>query len=113
MRSPLRACSLVLLVATAGSALPVIALAQGAPNGRYECWYFTSPRALYNFALPGGGVYIDSEGKRGSVTMSGTQMMFREGALDGQRAIYVGGNPPTVSFRDAQGAERFLCQRAG
>lgn len=91
----------------------VAASAQGAPNGRYECWYFTSPRPLYNFSLPGGGVYIDAEGHRGTVKVSGNQIDFSGGNLDGLHAVYTGGNPANISFRDAQGAERFFCQRVG
>jgi hypothetical protein len=95
---------LALLLSTAA------ANAQSAPQGRYECWYFTSPRPLYNFALQTGGRYVDSEGNAGTIAVSGGRMQFRGGNLDGLVGVYKGGNPPTVSFINERGEERFLCQ---
>jgi hypothetical protein len=86
-------------------------LAEDAPAGSYECWYFTTPQPLQNFALKGTS-YTDSSGASGSVASSGGQMHFSGGNLDGQTAVYKGGNPPTISFVNGNGEEQFFCQLA-
>ncbi|MFZ2018956.1 MAG: hypothetical protein WAU90_09820 [Methyloceanibacter sp.] len=87
------------------------AFAETAPAGSYECWYFSTPQPLQNFNLKGGS-YTDSSGASGSVTSSGGKMMFSGGNLDGQAAVYKGGNPPTISFVNGNGEEQFFCQFA-
>jgi hypothetical protein len=79
------ACAFLLGCLTAPSA----AVAQ-APNGAYKCWFFTSPRSGLNFKLSGES-YTDSQGKPGTVSISGGNMSFRGGGLDGIRAQYRGG----------------------
>jgi hypothetical protein len=39
-------------------------------------------------------------------------MTFSGGNLDGQTALYKGGNPPTIRFINANGEEQFFCQLA-
>lgn len=86
--------------------------ANAQPAGKYECWYFTSPRAGLNFALLEGGRYTDVEGKSGTVTIAGANMTFHGAGLDGTRARYKGGNPPSVSVLGPRGDEVSLCQLA-
>lgn len=87
------------------------AFAEDAPAGSYECWYFSTPQPLQNFNLKGGS-YTDSSGSSGSVAGSGGKMTFSGGKLDGQTAVYKGGNPPTISFVNGNGEEQFFCQLA-
>jgi hypothetical protein len=87
------------------------AFAEDAPAGSYECWYFSTPQPLQNFNLKGAS-YSDSSGAGGSVTSSGGKMTFSWGNLDGQTALYKGGNPPTIRFINANGEEQFFCQLA-
>jgi len=87
------------------------ASAEDAPAGSYECWYFSTPQPLQNFNLKGGS-YTDSSGAAGSVASSGGKMTFSGGNLDGQTAVYKGGNPPTISFINGNGEEQFFCQLA-
>jgi hypothetical protein len=87
------------------------AFAEDAPAGSYECWYFSTPQPLQNFNLKGAS-YSDSSGAGGSVTSSGGKMTFSGGNLDGQTALYKGGNPPTIRFINANGEEQFFCQLA-
>ncbi len=91
--------------------LPEAAVAESAPSGNYECWYFSTPQPLQNFSLK-GGTYTDASGNDGSVTSSGGKMSFSGGNLDGQTGVYKGGNPPTISFINANGEESFFCQLA-
>ena len=93
--------SLLLLLAT-GLVSPLVligdqAFAEDAPAGSYECWYFSTPQPLQNFNLKGAS-YTDSSGASGSVASSGGKMTFSGGTLDGQTAVYRGGNPLTISF---------------
>ncbi len=85
------------------------AFAESAPGGSYECWYFSTPQPLQNFNLK-GATYTDSSGASGSVESSGGKMQFSGGNLNGQTAVYKGGNPPTISFVDANSEELFFCQ---
>jgi hypothetical protein len=89
--------------------VPGLAASATAPAGSYECWYFSTPRPLYNFSVSGKG-YSDSEGNEGSITLAGGQMKFVGANLDGETAVYKPGNLPTISFLDEQGAESFFCQ---
>jgi len=90
--------------------LPGVAAAKAVPPGRYECWFYTTPQHLKDFTLS-GSTYIDASGVSGSVTISGNKLTFRGGNLDGRTGIYNGGNPPTISFYNADGEEVLLCQR--
>jgi hypothetical protein len=90
--------------------LPGVATAKAVPPGRYECWFYTTPQHLKDFTLS-GSTYIDASGVSGSVTISGNKLTFRGGNLDGRTGIYNGGNPPTISFYNADGEEVLLCQR--
>jgi hypothetical protein len=98
-------CALATLVVA-----PTIAEAQ-VPSGSYECWFFTSPRSGLNFRLAGGR-YTDVENHSGTVSYSGNSMIFSGGALDGVRAQYKGGNPPSVSILGPRGDEVSTCQLA-
>jgi hypothetical protein len=89
--------------------MPTVAQAQ-VPNGRYECWFFRSARPGLNFNLIGGGRYSDVNGNAGTVSVAGAQMAFAGAALDGQRALYKGGNPPTVAILGQRGDEVSSCQ---
>ncbi len=106
--------SLLLLAGALCSPLVLIwgqAFAEDAPGGSYECWYFSTPQPLQNFNLKGAS-YTDSSGASGSVARSGGKMTFSGGNLNGQTAVYKGGNPPTISFIDGNGEELFFCQLA-
>jgi hypothetical protein len=92
-------------VCVLGAALPTLAQAQ--PNGRYECWFFSSARAGLNFTLNGSN-YTGSDGSSGTVTGSA----FKGGANDGIRYQYKGGNPPTFSILGPRGDEVSFCQLA-
>jgi hypothetical protein len=94
----------------AAALLPGVAGAKGAPPGRYECWFYNTAQPLKNFTLK-DGTYIDASGVSGSVTVSGKELKFSSGNLDGRTGIYNGGNPPTISFYNADGEEVLLCQR--
>jgi hypothetical protein len=48
--------------------------------------------------------------KGASNTNSGGNLQFSGGNLNGQTAVYKGGNPPTISFIDDNGEEQFFCQ---
>ncbi len=89
---------------------PSILAAKGIPPGPYECWFYNTPQPLKNFTLK-DGTYIDASGASGSVTVSAKKLKFSGGALDGRSGIYNGGNPPTISFYNADGEEVLLCQR--
>ena len=89
--------------------MPTVAQAQ-VPNGRYECWFFRSARTGLNFNLIGGGRYSDVNGNAGTVSVAGAQLAFAGAALDGQRALYKGGNPPTVAILGQRGDEVSSCQ---
>ncbi len=107
--------SLLLLLATGLFSVSVLieqtAFAEDAPAGSYECWYFSTPQPLQNFNLK-GTTYTDSSGASGSVASSGGKMQFSGGNLNGQTAVYKGGNPPTISFIDKNSEELFFCQLA-
>lgn len=91
--------------------LPQAALAESAPSGNYECWFYSTPQPLKNFTLK-GDTYVDASGKSGSVIISGGTIHFSGGNLDGRTGIYQGGNPPTISFVNADGEVILLCQLA-
>ena len=100
----IRRCAAALVLAAA--AMPAIAQAH-APNGRYECWFFSSARGGLNFTLNGAS-YTGSDGSTGTITGSA----FRGGANDGIRYQYKGGNPPTFSILGPRGDEVSVCQLA-
>ncbi len=103
--------AVISLCSAFAATLPGPASAEDAPAGRYECWYFSTPQPLQNFNLKGAS-YTDSSGASGSVESSGGKMRFSGGNLNGQTAVYKGGNPPTISFVDGNGEEQFFCQLA-
>jgi hypothetical protein len=86
------------------------ALAEGAPSGEYECWFYSTPHPLQNFTLD-GDAYVDASGKSGSVTVSGDEIHFSGASLDGRTGIYRG-DPPSISFVNADGEVILLCQLA-
>ena len=98
----------VLGVLAAG--LSQTALAESAPSGNYECWFYSTPQPLKNFSL-NGDAYVDALGKSGSVTVSGDEIHFSGGNLDGRTGIYRG-DPPSISFVNADGEVILLCQLA-
>jgi hypothetical protein len=67
--------------------LPGAVAAKAVPPGRYECWFYTTPQHLKDFTL-NGSTYIDASGVSGSVTISGNELTFRGGNLDGRTGIY-------------------------
>jgi hypothetical protein len=99
----------IFAVALATAVAPAVAQAQ-VPNGRYECWFFRSARAGLNFNLTDGGRYTDVNGNAGTVSIAGAQMTFIGAALNGQHALYKGGNPPTVAIVGPRGNEVSSCQ---
>ena len=101
----------VSLLAALSASLPGSASAEDAPAGSYECWYFSTPQPQQNFNLKGAS-YTDASGASGSVESSGGKLHFSGGNLNGQTAVYKGGNPPTISFIDGNGEEQFFCQLA-
>jgi hypothetical protein len=104
----------ILAAAFLCSLLPLIAAAQGAgiPVGKYECWGGSSARMAYNFASTGAGRYADTEGKAGTyeIAAGGKSITFHGGALDGVKAIYSPGNPPTVTILAPSGNGMGDCQ---
>ena len=98
---------LVVLGVLAAS-LPQAAVAERAPLGKYECWFYSTPQPLQNFSLAEGS-YTDASGVSGSVTVSGEEIHFSGGNLDGRTGIYRRGNPPTISFVNADGEVILLC----
>ncbi|MFI4989051.1 MAG: hypothetical protein ACHQF3_16615 [Alphaproteobacteria bacterium] len=102
--------ALALIVAT----LPIAVSAQAAdvPAGRYECWYFTRAQPGLNFTIVGGGKYTDVQGTPGSYAFSSdaARLTFKAGALDGQRATYRPGNPPSIAFLSERNTEAAVCQ---
>jgi len=96
------------------SLIPLVAAAQGTgiPVGKYECWSGSSARTAYNFASTGPGRYTDIEGKPGTyeIAAEGKNVTFHGGALDGVKAIYSTGNPPTVTILAPSGNGVGDCQ---
>ena len=64
---------------------------------------------LQNFTMKGAS-NTDSSGATGEIENSGRNLQFSGGNLNGQTAVYKGGNPPTISFIDDNGEEQFFCQ---
>ena len=50
-----------------------------------------------------GASNTDSSGATGEIENSGGNLQFSGGNLNGQTAVYKGGNPPTISFIDDNG----------
>ena len=105
----------VVVIGVLGVLLPEAAAADRAPPGQYECWFYMNagstapPQPLQNFSLADGG-YTDASGMSGSVTITGDRLLFKGGHLNGRTGIYDGGNPPTISFYNADGERVLLCQ---
>ena len=81
---------------------------QASRFGKYECWFYSTPQPLHNFSLAEGS-YTDASGVSGSITVSGDEVHFAGGNLDGRTGIYRPGNPPTISFINADGEVILLC----
>ena len=94
---------------------PAMVAGGPAPNGTYECANFSGGRLQQqgglNFTLTGGGRYTDAAGQPGTVSQGGN-MTFSGAGLDGQKAHYQGGQPPTFSMLGADGIETASCQLA-
>ena len=101
----------LLVVGFLGALLPETAAAESPSPGKYACWFYSTPQPLKNFSLE-DGTYTDASGVSGFVTMSGDKMLFSGGHLKGRTGIYNGGNPPTISFYNADGEQILLCQLA-
>ena len=101
----------LLVVGFLGALLPETAAAESAPPGKYECWFYSTPQPLQNFSLE-AGTYTDASGVSGSVTISGDKMLFSGGHLNARTGIHNGGNPPAISFYNADGEQVLLCQLA-
>jgi len=99
----------LVVVGVLGVLLPEAAAADTAPPGQYECWFYSTPQPLQNFSLADGG-YTDASGMSGSITITGDRLLFKGGHLNGRTGIYDGGNPPTISFYNADGERVLLCQ---
>jgi hypothetical protein len=108
--APLRWVQPILLGGVMLAASASVSMAQ-APNGSYECSFFNSSRAGMNFNLSGGS-YTDSEGSKGTVSISGNDFTFQGAGLDRTRARFRGGNPPTFSMLGPRGDEVSVCQLA-
>jgi hypothetical protein len=98
----------LLVVGILGALWPGAAAAEGAPLGKYECWFYSTPQPLHNFSLAEGS-YTDASGVSGSVTVWGDEIHFKGGNFDGRTGIYRPGNPPTISFVNADGEVILLC----
>ena len=96
------------------SLIPLVAAAQGTgiPVGKYECWNGGSARMAYNFVSWDGGRYTNTEGYPGTYELAPRTktVTFHGAALDGQKAIYRPGNPPTVSILGPSGNAVGDCQ---
>ena len=101
----------LIVVGFLGALLPETAAAESAPAGNYACWFYNTPQPLKNFSLS-DGTYTDASGVSGSIAVSGNKMLFRGGNLNDRTGIYNGGNPPTISFYNADGEQVLLCQLA-
>jgi hypothetical protein len=73
---------------------------------------FTARPSRSRISASRRGTYTDASGVSGSVTISGDKMLFSGGHLNGRTGIYNGGNPPTISFYNADGEQILLCQLA-
>jgi hypothetical protein len=102
----LRGCAAAAVTIVLSTALMSAAHAQ-APNGRYECWFFGSPRGGLNFVLNGAS-YTGSDGASGTITGSS----FKGGTNDGIRYQFKGGSPANFSILGPRGDEVSVCQRA-
>ncbi|MGH9809316.1 MAG: hypothetical protein ACRD9W_19040, partial [Terriglobia bacterium] len=91
----------LLVVGILDALWPGVAGAQDIPLGKYDCWFYSTHQPLHNFSLAEGG-YTDASGVSGSVTVSGDEIHFGGGNLDGRTGIYRP-NPPTISFVNADG----------
>ncbi|HYC13046.1 MAG TPA: hypothetical protein VEC75_02285 [Stellaceae bacterium] len=114
MQARSRLCGGIGAAAFLFALVPLVAEAQGTsiPAGKYECWNGSSARMAYNFASTGPGRYTDTEGKAGTyeIAAGGKNVTFHGGALDGQKAIYSPGNPPTVTILGPSGGAVGDCQ---
>jgi hypothetical protein len=54
-----------------------------------------------------------SKVRSGTYTFSNGQIAFRGGALDGQRAEFRAGRPPTIAILGPSGGETETCQPPG
>ena len=99
----------LLVIGGLGASLAGAAAADSVALGRYACWFYDTPQPLQNFSLEDGR-YTDASGVGGSVTLSGDKMLFAGGHLNNRTGIYNGGNPPTISFYNADGEQVLLCQ---
>jgi hypothetical protein len=97
----------LLLVGILGVLWSRAAAAENVPTGNYECWFYSTPQPLHNFSLAAGS-YTDASDVRGSVTVSGDEIRFSGGNLDGRTGIYRP-DPPTISFVNADGEVVLLC----
>lgn len=98
------------VIGVLGALLPRAVFAEAVPSGTYECWFYSTPQPLQNLTLA-DGAYTDASGISGSVRVLGHKMRFSGGKLDGRTGIYNGGNPPTISFYNADGEQVLMCQR--
>ena len=101
----------LLVVGVLGAVSAGVAAADSVIPGRYACWFYDTPQPLQNFSLEDGS-YTDASGVSGSVTFSGDRILFAGGHLNNRTGIYNGGNPPTISFYNADGEQVLLCQLA-
>ncbi len=90
-----------------GALWPEIARAHDIPLGEYDCWFYSTHQPLHNFNLAEGS-YTDARGASGAVTVSGEEIHFGGGGLDGRTGIYRP-NPSTISFVNADGEVILLC----
>jgi hypothetical protein len=109
------------LIAAAGFiAAPSVANA-AMQNGKYECFYFSTPRLTFAFTATGPSTYLDYKGNPGTYTHdTGTERVtFDTGFLstamgDGFYAIYqVRNGTPTLAYMsNSSGAEVLFCENA-
>jgi hypothetical protein len=88
-------------------------------DGKYECFYFSTPRLTFAFTVTGADTYLNYEGKPGTYRhdTATTRVEFTSGSLagvmgDGFYAIYeVRDNTPTLAYMsNSSGAEVLFCQ---
>ena len=103
--------SLVFAVSTV--AVPAALAQSDLPQGRYECWHFSTPLPGMNLTVKGGGQYVDADGTTGSYTLTNGQIAFSGGAFDGQHAKFRPGKPPTIAIIGPSGGETEACQPPG
>jgi hypothetical protein len=109
-----------LLTAAVIAAASTGTAAAGMAEGPYECWFFSQPQPILNFAVTGPATYPgEADGTTGEYELSGKDISWKSGPMvgampDGFTTIYeVRNGNPTVSFVSGRGSEAAFCEKAG